>query len=168
MRHQAGCVLEAWFACPDNPPPPAAALDAPLTDSPTDGRVANWVSAWQHGTARPADPLPFALSLQGTPFQQQVWQAIQAIPRGQVMTYSALAALIDRPSAARAVAAACGANRLALFVPCHRVVASDGGLAGFRWGLERKRALLALEGLSLSEITSGRWRVSLPAPDADR
>lgn len=166
MLHQAGRVLEAWFDGPGDKPLPAS--DLTMTHARTNALLAEWISAWQHGTARPADPLPFALSLQGTPFQQQVWRAIQAIPRGQVMTYSALAALIGRPSAVRAVAAACGANRLALFIPCHRVVASDGGLAGFRWGIGRKQALLAAEGLPLSEDACGRWRVSLPAPDANR
>jgi AraC family transcriptional regulator of adaptative response/methylated-DNA-[protein]-cysteine methyltransferase len=153
-------VLEAWFACADDKSPAAATL--------TDTQLAEWISAWEYGATESQDPLPFALSLPGTPFQQQVWQAIQGIARGQVITYAALAALIGRPSAVRAVAAACGANRLALFVPCHRVVASDGGLAGFRWGIERKQALLALEGLPSSQDASGRWRVSLPVPAAGR
>ena len=85
------------------------------------------------------------LDLRGTPFQLEVWQALRAIPRGETRTYAEVAVAVRRPRAARAVGRACGANPVALLVPCHRVVASGGGLGGYAGGLERKRALLDLE-----------------------
>ncbi|MGS0646735.1 methylated-DNA--[protein]-cysteine S-methyltransferase [Komagataeibacter melomenusus] len=85
------------------------------------------------------------LAVQGTPFQLQVWQALRAIPCGQTVTYGELAARIGRPGAVRAVAGACAANRLAVVVPCHRVIRTDGSLSGYRWGVARKQALLARE-----------------------
>ncbi len=85
------------------------------------------------------------LDIQGTAFQRRVWQALQAIPPGSTSTYGAVAAQLGSPRAVRAVAGACAANKLAIAVPCHRVVASTGALAGYRWGLERKRALLERE-----------------------
>ncbi len=94
-----------------------------------------------------AGPLPkLALSLGGTELQREVWRALQMIPAGETWDYSALAVAVGRPEATRVVASACGANQLALLVPCHRVVRRDGGLSGFRWGVSRKAALLALEG----------------------
>lgn len=81
----------------------------------------------------------------GTPFQRRVWQALRQIPCGQTLSYAALAARLGMPRAVRAVAGACAANPLALLVPCHRVVRSDGGLGGYRWGVARKRWLLARE-----------------------
>jgi AraC family transcriptional regulator of adaptative response/methylated-DNA-[protein]-cysteine methyltransferase len=85
------------------------------------------------------------LDLRGTAFQARVWAALQAIPRGTTCTYAQLAAAIGSPKAVRAVGTACGQNPASILVPCHRVVGSDGKLTGYRWGLERKRALLALE-----------------------
>ena len=85
------------------------------------------------------------LDLQGTEFQKLVWSAIAKIPAGTTMTYQQLAISIGRKSSVRAVASACGANPVAIVVPCHRVLRSDGGLGGYRWGLQRKKALLALE-----------------------
>ncbi|MEM1082122.1 MAG: methylated-DNA--[protein]-cysteine S-methyltransferase [Pseudomonadota bacterium] len=85
------------------------------------------------------------LDVIGTAFQRRVWQALQRIPSGQTMTYTELARVIDQPRAARAVAAACAANPLAVVVPCHRIVRADGGLGGYRWGLARKEQLLARE-----------------------
>src|SRR5690606_27349446 len=85
------------------------------------------------------------LDIRGTAFQQQVWEALRALPPGSTTTYTDLAAKIGRPSAVRAVAHACASNALAVVVPCHRVVRSDGQLAGYRWGLERKRRLLERE-----------------------
>ena len=93
----------------------------------------------------PARAHDVALDARGTPFQRLVWQALREIPRGTTATYTEIAARIGLPSAARAVAGACAANPLAVVVPCHRVVRSDGGLSGYRWGVERKRALLARE-----------------------
>lgn len=82
----------------------------------------------------------------GTPFQQQVWQVLRAIPCGATVTYTALARRLGMPNGARAVATACAANAIALGIPCHRVLRADGSLSGYRWGLERKRALLDREG----------------------
>jgi len=93
----------------------------------------------------PAHALTVDLDVVGSPFQRRVWAALRAIPAGRTVTYAGLAASLGMPAGARAVAAACAANRLAVVIPCHRVVGSDGGLRGYRWGLERKRSLLAIE-----------------------
>jgi AraC family transcriptional regulator of adaptative response/methylated-DNA-[protein]-cysteine methyltransferase len=87
----------------------------------------------------------------GTAFQQQVWRAISAIPPGSTRTYAQLAEDVGRPKAVRAVAQACGRNDLALIVPCHRVVGSDGSMTGYRWGAERKRVLLERERRALRD-----------------
>jgi AraC family transcriptional regulator, regulatory protein of adaptative response / methylated-DNA-[protein]-cysteine methyltransferase len=89
--------------------------------------------------------LELPLDIQGTAFQQRVWMALRDIPVGTTLSYRELAAQIGSPKAVRAVATACAANPVAVAVPCHRVVRSDGNLAGYRWGLERKRALLERE-----------------------
>lgn len=89
--------------------------------------------------------LDLPLDVRGTAFQQRVWQALRDIPPGRTVSYAELAARLGAPSAARAVAQACGANALAVAIPCHRVVRTDGALAGYRWGVERKRALLERE-----------------------
>ncbi len=85
------------------------------------------------------------LRMEGTPFQQAVWKALQTIPYGETRTYGQIARMIGRPKAVRAVGAACGRNPLPIVVPCHRVVGADGSLTGFSCGLDRKRFLLALE-----------------------
>ena len=89
------------------------------------------------------DHLP--LDVKATAFQRKVWQALQQIPRGQTRSYQEIARAIGQPTAARAVARACAGNPVAVAIPCHRVVRGDGQLAGYRWGLERKQWLLALE-----------------------
>ena len=89
----------------------------------------------------------FPLDIRATAFQQRVWRALQQVPRGQTRSYSALARQLGKPTAARAVAAACAANPVALAVPCHRAIGADGSLTGYRWGLERKQKLLAAEAL---------------------
>jgi len=93
----------------------------------------------------PASGPDFALDPQGTPFQQQVWKALQDIPAGKTASYLDVAKCIGTPEAVRAVAQACGANPIAVAIPCHRVVRSDGGLSGYRWGVDRKRRLLNRE-----------------------
>ncbi len=93
----------------------------------------------------PGKGLGLPLDIRGTAFQQKVWQALQEIPPGSTLSYGQVAAKLGRPQAARAVARACASNTLALAVPCHRVVRSDGGLGGYRWGVERKRAILEQE-----------------------
>ena len=89
--------------------------------------------------------LDLPLDVRGTAFQQRVWQALRAIPVGSTATYSEIAAAIGAPKAVRAVAAACAANKLAVAIPCHRVVRTDRSLSGYRWGVDRKRALLDRE-----------------------
>jgi len=86
------------------------------------------------------------LDLRGTAFQLRVWQVLRAIPRGETRSYSQLARELGEPKAVRAVARACATNRVALVVPCHRVVGASGELTGYRWGVERKRQLLEAEG----------------------
>lgn len=89
--------------------------------------------------------LDFPLDEQGTPFQLLVWQELRRIPCGETISYSELARRIGRPKAVRAVASACASNPLAIITPCHRVVRLNGDLGGYRWGIERKRRLLAAE-----------------------
>jgi AraC family transcriptional regulator, regulatory protein of adaptative response / methylated-DNA-[protein]-cysteine methyltransferase len=89
--------------------------------------------------------VPLPLDIQATAFQRRVWEALQAIPRGTTKSYSRIAADIGHPKAARAVARACATNPVAVAIPCHRVVREDGGMGGYRWGVERKQRLLALE-----------------------
>lgn len=85
------------------------------------------------------------VDIRGTVFQQRVWSALRKIPRGQTRTYKDIAAAIGEPKAVRAVGSACGANPVALVIPCHRAVRSDGGMGGYAWGLERKVKLLDME-----------------------
>ena len=85
-------------------------------------------------------------AVRSTDFQRQVWKTLRAIPAGQTRTYSDVAKALGKPQAVRAVASACAANPWAVLVPCHRVLRSDGGLGGYRWGVERKLRLLQLEG----------------------
>jgi len=87
----------------------------------------------------------FPLDVRATAFQQRVWKALQEIPRGETRSYSEVALQLGAPTASRAVAGACGANPVAIAVPCHRVVGKDGSLTGYRWGVERKRRLLEAE-----------------------
>jgi AraC family transcriptional regulator, regulatory protein of adaptative response / methylated-DNA-[protein]-cysteine methyltransferase len=94
---------------------------------------------------KPGAGLDLPLDARGTAFQQLVWDALQRIPPGSTATYKDIARQIGTPGAVRAVARACGANALAVAIPCHRVIRNDGTLSGYRWGVERKRALLARE-----------------------
>jgi AraC family transcriptional regulator of adaptative response/methylated-DNA-[protein]-cysteine methyltransferase len=93
----------------------------------------------------PAIGLDLPLDIRGTAFQKRVWHALRKIPAGSTASYAGLARLAGSPSSARAVAQACAANPLAVAIPCHRVVKSDGSLSGYRWGVERKRALIKKE-----------------------
>jgi AraC family transcriptional regulator of adaptative response/methylated-DNA-[protein]-cysteine methyltransferase len=104
-----------------------------------------WVARVVGFVEAPAIGLDLPLDIRGTAFQQRVWQALQAIPPGETASYAEIARRIGAPAATRAVAQACGANALAVAIPCHRVVRRDGGLSGYRWGVERKRALLVRE-----------------------
>lgn len=93
----------------------------------------------------PSTGLDLPLDVRGTVFQQRVWQALRQIPAGSTVSYAEIARRLGRPAAARSVARACAANPTAVAIPCHRVVRSDGALSGYRWGVERKRALLERE-----------------------
>lgn len=123
---------------------PAARIAA--RPCPAGAALAGWLAALRAHLAghAPAPELP--LDIRGTALQMQVWQFLAAIPAGEVRTYAEVAQALGRPRAVRAVANACARNRIALLIPCHRVIRSDGGLGGYRWGLERKAALLHAEG----------------------
>lgn len=118
--------------------PRATLVAADATFSETVNQVIDFIEM-------PAKGLSLPLDIQGTVFQQQVWQALQKIPAGRTASYREIAENIGSPRAVRAVAGACAANSLAVAVPCHRVVRHDGELSGYRWGTERKRALLDRE-----------------------
>jgi AraC family transcriptional regulator of adaptative response/methylated-DNA-[protein]-cysteine methyltransferase len=94
---------------------------------------------------RPAKSMDLPLDISGTDFQMRVWDALRKVPAGTTVSYTFLAEQIGEPNAVRAVAQACAANPLAVAIPCHRAVRADGELAGYRWGIERKRALLERE-----------------------
>ena len=104
-----------------------------------------WIDALDAHLARSAPGPDLPLDLRGTAFQMRVWRFLQGIPLGETRSYADVARAIGAPKATRAVGTACGANRVAVLVPCHRVLRGDGGLGGYRWGLERKRALLDAE-----------------------
>ena len=117
---------------------------ATLRRDPSLSRLVDAAVAQVAGQAsKSGQPLP--LDLRGTAFQLRVWQALRAIPRGQTRSYSQLARELGNPNATRAVARACATNRVALVVPCHRVIGASGSLTGYRWGVERKRQLLEAE-----------------------
>jgi AraC family transcriptional regulator of adaptative response/methylated-DNA-[protein]-cysteine methyltransferase len=94
---------------------------------------------------KPALGLDLPLDVRGTVFQQRVWAALRQIPIGSTASYAEIASRIGEPNGARAVARACGANALAVAIPCHRVVRTDGSLSGYRWGVSRKKSLLTRE-----------------------
>lgn len=105
----------------------------------------NWVEQVVAFIEAPARGLNLPLDIQGTAFQQRVWQMLQTIPSGSTASYATIARQMGNPKAVRAVARACATNQLAVAIPCHRVVGSNGGLTGYRWGVDRKRALLTRE-----------------------
>jgi AraC family transcriptional regulator of adaptative response/methylated-DNA-[protein]-cysteine methyltransferase len=113
------------------------------------GALGDLAAAVRSLIADPAAGAALPLDAQGTDLQRAVWAALRDIPAGRTVSYADVAQAIGRPTAVRAVAQACGANPLAVITPCHRVVRSDGGLSGYRWGVERKRALLTREGVAL-------------------
>ena len=114
----------------------------------SDDEHATWVRAVLDQVRQPARVTSHRvpLDVDGTAFQWQVWKALQAIPAGERRTYSEIAAAIGRPAAARAVARACATNRVAVVIPCHRIVRGSGELSGYKWGVDRKRRLLESEG----------------------
>jgi AraC family transcriptional regulator of adaptative response/methylated-DNA-[protein]-cysteine methyltransferase len=103
-----------------------------------------------------AAPLNIPLDLRGTAFQQMVWKELRQIPAGQTRSYAQVAKTIGRPNAVRAVANACASNPVAVVVPCHRVVQKNGSLAGYRWGVKRKAALLDKEHPAISSQPSAK------------
>lgn len=111
------------------------------------GPLDEWIVALDaHLTYRaPCPDLP--LDLRGTVFQMLVWRFLLSVKAGETLSYGGLASAVGKPKAVRAAASACGANRVAVLVPCHRILRGDGGLGGYRWGLERKQALLDMEQL---------------------
>jgi len=98
--------------------------------------------------ARPERGASFALDLRGSPLEIAVWKALRMVPGGQTIGYGELARWLSLPATAREVGAACAANRIAVAVPCHRVVKADGGISGYRWGVDRKRKLINMEGVA--------------------
>ncbi|MGF1468621.1 MAG: bifunctional DNA-binding transcriptional regulator/O6-methylguanine-DNA methyltransferase Ada [Sandaracinaceae bacterium] len=115
---------------------PAAALE------PDDGALGAWLAAVLAYVEAPETGLDLPLDVRGTAFQCQVWAALRELAPGETVTYRELAERLGRPTSSRAVARACATNPVSLAIPCHRVVGSDGSLRGYRWGIERKRALL--------------------------
>ncbi|HLB13681.1 MAG TPA: bifunctional DNA-binding transcriptional regulator/O6-methylguanine-DNA methyltransferase Ada [Burkholderiales bacterium] len=118
---------------------PRAAIDA------ADSSLGTYLAAIVAFIERPAQALRLPLDIRGTAFQQRVWRALQSVPPGETTSYGALARSVGRPAAARAVARACATNPVALAIPCHRAIAADGSSGGYRWGVQRKRALLERE-----------------------
>lgn len=94
---------------------------------------------------QPSASFDLPLDIRGTEFQRSVWTALENVQSGKIASYKEIAETIGAPAAVRAVAQACGANRLAVAIPCHRVVAANGDISGYRWGVDRKRALLNRE-----------------------
>lgn len=110
-----------------------------------DGDLDQWVASLLNYLSGMQPHLDLPLDVRATAFQRRVWSALQQIPYGSTRSYSEVAQAIGQPTATRVVARACATNPVAMVVPCHRVVREDGGLGGYRWGIERKKALLALE-----------------------
>jgi len=110
-----------------------------------DAVTAKWAAQVADFIESPLSDFDLPLDIQGTAFQRKVWAALRKIPVGTTASYAAIARRIGKPRAVRAVANACGANRLAVIIPCHRVIRSDGGLGGYGGGVERKRKLLEIE-----------------------
>ncbi|MDQ6676745.1 MAG: bifunctional DNA-binding transcriptional regulator/O6-methylguanine-DNA methyltransferase Ada [Acidobacteriota bacterium] len=121
-----------------------ASVRVPL-EKPYSDQFTGWMQALASYLEGERTLQPMPISLHGTAFQLKVWSYLQTIRAGSVQSYSEVAEAIGHPKAVRAVASACAANRIALVVPCHRVIRGDGGLGGYRWGLDRKRTLLDAE-----------------------
>lgn len=120
-----------------------------------DAAFEQWVAAVVGMVEQPTLGLELPLDVRGTAFQQRVWRALRDIPAGSTLSYTELAERIGAPKSVRAVAGACAANVLAVAIPCHRVLRHDGSLSGYRWGVARKRALLARESGGGSDCGSG-------------
>jgi AraC family transcriptional regulator of adaptative response/methylated-DNA-[protein]-cysteine methyltransferase len=112
------------------------------------GESEEWLKEIVRRVEGSAPSVDLPLDVQATAFQRRVWQELQRIPRGTTRTYTEVARALDKPRSVRAVARACATNPVSIVVPCHRVIRSDGNLAGYRWGLQRKQKLLEQEGAS--------------------
>lgn len=145
---RSGITGLALRAAPDNGAPAGLPVRVPSLPASSAGpgcpEAAAHLAALRRWLASPSSPAPPA-DVRGTPFQIAVWKFLAAIPRGETRTYQEVARALGAPRAARAVARACAANRVALLIPCHRVTGSDGSLRGYRWGAHLKRLLLAAE-----------------------
>jgi AraC family transcriptional regulator of adaptative response/methylated-DNA-[protein]-cysteine methyltransferase len=117
----------------------------PKADLTESDNFQGWVREVVAFVDAPSERLTLPLDVQGTAFQRRVWEALRKVPSGTTTTYSEVAKQIGQPKAARAVARACASNRIAVVIPCHRVIRGDGKLGGFRWGIDRKKTLLARE-----------------------
>ena len=155
MRHQLGWILVATTptgVCSVALGDDESALETELRaefsnaqitrDDARLGAQLQIVNRIANGETAPPD---FSLDARATAFQARVWRELRAIPSGQTRTYAQIAEKLEMPTAARAIARACATNPIALVVPCHRIVRGDGSLAGYRWGIERKKRLLELE-----------------------
>lgn len=118
--------------------PTAALVEDPVSLQETVGKLARLIE-------HPENGVEFALDLRGSAFELEVWNALRDIPAGTTTTYGEIAARVGSPREARAVGEACAANKLAVVVPCHRIVKKDGSISGYRWGVRRKRELLERE-----------------------
>lgn len=130
-------IAELRAEFPDAALTRSSAQEAPELDA--------WMLALDQHISSGAPQPEVPLDLRGTAFQISVWRFLATIPAGAVLSYAQVAEAIGKPKATRAVGTACGKNRIGLLIPCHRVLRGDGQLGGYRWGLERKRALLAQE-----------------------
>lgn len=147
LVERGGAVV--FLALADDPAEAARAIEREYPAAVPGRRAGELVEevARRIASGRELDDIPFELS--GTEFQEAVWRELVRIPRGETVTYGELARRIGRPGAARAVGSACGANPVALIVPCHRVVGADGGIGGYRWGGTLKARILGTEGAAL-------------------
>jgi AraC family transcriptional regulator of adaptative response/methylated-DNA-[protein]-cysteine methyltransferase len=142
---------------------PSAELEA--MSKPAGPELQRWMDALNQYLAGEQLALDLPLDVRATAFQMRVWNYLQSIPYGEVRSYGEVAAAVGRPSAARAVAQACASNHVALIIPCHRVIRGSGALGGYRWGLDRKQALLKREregashSLEMTAINSHSTRI---------
>lgn len=134
---EAALITQLKSEFPDAPHSPSRITESHELDT--------WIEALAAHIAGDAPRPELALDLRGSAFQMRVWRFLLQLPDGKVLSYAELAAGIDAPKAVRAAASACAANRIAVLVPCHRVLRGDGRLGGYRWGLERKRTLIDRE-----------------------
>jgi AraC family transcriptional regulator of adaptative response/methylated-DNA-[protein]-cysteine methyltransferase len=115
---------------------------------PDDGSISEWVEAALTAISTPSAARDLPIDVRGTAFQEAVWRELRRIPLGQTRSYADIARAVGQPGAVRAVGSANGSNPVAVLVPCHRVIRSDGSLGGYAGGLDRKRKLLAAEGVA--------------------